>query len=140
MRCSRKALARSSARTEDYFESSSDIDGGYAVTADYFDQEGVLVVQPGKRLDSTSSPEVDREVSARIEAGASRVVFDFQNTEYLSSAGLRVMMKAAKATGKSGGGVGLCGANAHVKQVVELCGMESLFKIAPSLDRAIKLV
>lgn len=107
--------------------------------ADLFERDGVLVVQPGKRLDSTSSPEVDREVSSRIEAGASRVVFDFQNTDYLSSAGLRVMLKAARATGRNGGGVALCGTNPHVQKVIDLCGMESLFKVAPSLDRAVEL-
>jgi anti-anti-sigma factor len=110
------------------------------VTATFFEQDGVLVVQPGKRLDTTTSPEVDRELSARLAEGVGRVVFDFQHTDYLSSAGLRVMMKAAKATRKSGGGLCLCGANTHVKQVVELCGMESLFYMAPNLEKAVKLL
>nr|WP_242469626.1 STAS domain-containing protein [Rhabdochromatium marinum] len=91
-------------------------------------------------MDTTTAPEVGRELSTRIEAGANRVVFNFQNTDYLSSAGLRVMMVAAKATAKNGGGVALCGANTHVKQVVELCGMESLFKMAGNLDKAVKLL
>lgn len=110
------------------------------MSATFFEQDGVLVVQPGKRLDTTTSPEVDRELSERIGAGMARVIFDFQGTDYLSSAGLRVMMKAAKSTAKGGGGVGLCGANSHVKQVIELCGMESLFKMGANLEKTKKML
>lgn len=109
------------------------------MAAEFFKQADILVVKPGKRLDTTTAPEIDRQVSARIEAGESKIIFDFDGTDYLSSAGLRVMMKAAKATAKQGGGVGLCHANSHVREVLHLCGFFSLFKVGKTLDKTIQL-
>lgn len=110
------------------------------MAAEYFTNDGVLVVRPGKRLDTTTSPEIDRELSTRIDAGSPKVVFDFEETDYVSSAGLRVMMKAAKATGKVGGCVGICQANANVREVLDLAGFAPLFKIGKTLDKTIGML
>ncbi|MEA1049217.1 STAS domain-containing protein [Lamprobacter modestohalophilus] len=110
------------------------------MAAEFYQQADALVVKPGKRLDTTTSPEVDREITTRIEAGESKIVFDFDGTDYVSSAGLRVMMKAAKATAKLGGGVGLCHANAHVREVLDLCGFLSLFKAGKTIDKTIQML
>lgn len=110
------------------------------MAADYFTKDGVLVIRPGKRLDTSTSPEIERELSTRIDAGNLKVVFDLAETDYVSSAGLRVMMKAAKATGKAGGCVGLCHANSNVREVLDLCGFASLFKIGKTLDKTIAML
>lgn len=110
------------------------------MAAEFFKQADTLVVKPGKRLDTTTSPEIDRQIHARIEAGESKVVFDFEGTDYLSSAGLRVMMKTAKAVAKLGGRVGLCHANAHVREVLDLCGLRSVFKVGKTLDKTIQML
>ena len=110
------------------------------MAAEYFKQADALVVKPGKRLDTTTSPEIDREITARIEAGDIKVVFDFSDTDYVSSAGLRVMMKAAKTAARLGGGVGLCNTNAHVREVLELCGFMSLFKVGKNIDKTIAML
>jgi anti-anti-sigma factor len=110
------------------------------VAAEYSKQAEALVIKPGKRLDTTTSPEIDRELTARIEAGEVKVVFDFSETDYVSSAGLRVMMKAAKTAARLGGGVGLCNANAHVREVLELCGFMSLFKVGKNIDKTIGML
>lgn len=110
------------------------------MAAEYFKHADALVVKPGKRLDTTTSPEIDREITTRIEAGDIKIVFDFDATDYVSSAGLRVMMKAAKTAGRLGGGVGLCNTNAHVREVLELCGFMSLFKVGKNLDKTIGML
>jgi anti-anti-sigma factor len=107
------------------------------VSADYSERDGVLIVAPQKRLDTATTPAVEQEVMARIDAGTSKVVFDFSATEYISSAGLRVMVKAAKAVAKSGGGVAVTKANSHVKEVLKLSGFDALLKTAGSVDKAI---
>jgi len=110
------------------------------VAAEFHKQADVLVVKLGKRLDTTTSPEIDREISARMEAGESKILFDFDGTDYLSSAGLRVMMKAAKAAAKQGGGVGICRTNTHVREILDLCGFLSLFKVGKTVDKTIRML
>jgi anti-sigma B factor antagonist len=107
------------------------------VSAEYSERDGVLIVAPQKRLDTATTPAVEQELMARIDAGTSKVVFDFGNTEYISSAGLRVMVKAAKAVAKLGGGVAVTRTNTHVKEVLKLSGFEILLKSASSVDKAI---
>lgn len=104
------------------------------------DQDGVLIVMPAKRLDTGSAPEVEKEVMARIEGGSTRIVFDFVNTDYVSSAGLRVVLRAAKSVKRSGGGVALCRTNTHIKEVLELSGFEMVVTVTKTLDKAIAAV
>ena len=107
------------------------------MSVSFSEKDGVLIVEPLKRLDTGTSPEVEQAVFARIEAGASKIVFDFGNTDYISSAGLRVILKAAKSVDKSGGGVAVCRANSHVKEVLDLSGFQMLLKVAKTVDKAI---
>ena len=107
------------------------------MSTEYKDKDGVLIVMPIERLDTGTAPEVDREVMARIDAGATKVVFDFERTSYVSSAGLRVVLKAAKTVVKGGGGVAVCRANSHIMEVLELSGFHVLIKVARTVDQAI---
>lgn len=110
------------------------------MTAEYTEKDGVLIVMPGSRLDTASAPSVEQQIMARIEAGASKIVFDFERTDYVSSAGLRVLLKAAKTLTKSGGGLVICRTNTHLKEVLELSGFHMVIKVAKTLDKAIAML
>ena len=53
------------------------------------------------RLDTTTAPQLEGELKSTLE-GVTNLEFDFQNLEYLSSAGLRVLLAAQKAMNKQG--------------------------------------
>lgn len=106
------------------------------MAAKFSERDDVLIVEPPQRLDTATAPGVEKEVFERMEAGATKIVFDFNNTEYISSAGLRVMLKAAKSVGPNGG-VAVCRMNSHVKDVLKLSGFEMLLKVARSVDKAV---
>lgn len=106
----------------------------------FSDMGGALVVVPRGHLDTSNASEVEREVMARIEGGVSRVVFDFHRTEYVSSAGLRVILKAAKSAKKSGGNLAICQANDHILEVLEMSGFLSAINHTSTLDEALKSV
>ena len=60
--------------------------------------DGILTIKLLKRIDSNNASDVDKEVFAAIdECGAKSVVLDAADTEYISSAGLRVVLKLKKA-------------------------------------------
>ena len=55
-----------------------------------------LVIAPAGRVDSVSSGELERHVVARLDAGERQLVIDLAGVAYISSAGLRVLLLAAK--------------------------------------------
>ena len=62
---------------------------------------GKLIIAPEGRLDTMTSPQLDAELDNSIK-GVSDLVFDFAGLDYISSAGLRVLLKAQKAMNRQG--------------------------------------
>jgi anti-sigma B factor antagonist len=101
-------------------------------------QEGISIVQLLGRLDSNTSPEFEQRLFKVIDDGELSVIVDFGELDYISSAGLRVLLKAAKQLKRSQGKIVLCSMKDYIKEVFEIAGFVSLFPIAPSVGDAIK--
>ena len=80
------------------------------------------------RLDTTTAPELENELKSFMESITS-LVFDFEKLEYISSAGLRVLMTAHKAMMTCGGKMSVRNPNDIVKGVFEITGMDGVFNI-----------
>ena len=96
-----------------------------------------LVIAPEGRVDSASSSELERLVVSRIEAGEKRLVLDLSGVEYISSAGLRVLLMAAKRLKGPPGGLVLCGIGPSVRTVLELAGFLPLFAVEARREEAL---
>jgi anti-anti-sigma factor len=103
-------------------------------------EQGAVVVAPAGRIDSTTSDRLERHLAGLVSAGERRVVVDFAGVEYISSAGLRVMLALAKRLKDARGAVALCAMGEPVRQVFSLAGFLPLFAIEPSRDAAVKRV
>lgn len=89
-------------------------------------ENGKLTLALSGRLDTNTSPEL--EAALELD-GVTEVVFDFSAVEYISSAGLRVLMMAQKAMMASGGKMEVVNPNAMVKDVFDMTGMSGVFTI-----------
>lgn len=98
---------------------------------------GFVVLEPVGRLESKTSPELDRKVVALLAAGERRFVVDLGATEYVSSAGLRVLLMLAKKVSGGAGRLALCGLNPQVREVFEIAGLGALFQIRETRDDAL---
>lgn len=99
-------------------------------------QDGATIVAPVGRIDSTTSSALDAHLQTLARAGNHRVVIDFSGVDYISSAGLRVMLSLAKRTKETKGGLALTGLGDSVRQVFELAGFLPLFAVEPSVAAA----
>ena len=99
-----------------------------------------LVLQPIGRLDHSSSLELEEELSKRIEDGATQVVIDMRELDYVGSAGLRVILKSAKQIGAKQGRFALCGLQSSVREVFDVSGFTSIIELQATLDEALKFV
>ena len=88
----------------------------------------VLVVAVSGRIDSTTSKQLEDMLPERVQA-TPRVLLDMSDVQYVSSAGLRVLLKAAKAARSTGHGLVLTGLLPQVHEVFQVIGFDSLFRI-----------
>lgn len=96
-----------------------------------------LVVSVSGRLDTLTSPDLDKAGKGWIEGGRIDVVLDLNELDYISSAGLRSVLALAKAIEANGGRIVLSGAKGMVQEVLSMSGFDSFLRILPDLDGAI---
>ena len=102
--------------------------------------EGAVIVAPVGRIDSTTSPALDTHLRGLSKGGSHRIVLDFAGVDYISSAGLRVMLSLAKRTKEAKGKLAITGMGDSVRQVFELAGFLPLFSVEATSDAAVAKV
>jgi len=96
-----------------------------------------LRVSPSGRLDATTSPALQEKLLGLIEAGDRRMVIDFSELDYVSSAGLRVILIVAKRLKSTGGALALCCMKPHIKEVFDIAGFSAMLSIHPTQEEAV---
>ena len=79
------------------------------------------------RLDTTSSPQLEAELKRSI-ADVTELVFDMNALDYISSAGLRVLLAAQKVMNKQGKMI-IRGANQNIMEIFEVTGFVNILTI-----------
>ncbi len=87
--------------------------------------------------DTNTSPEAEKLLTAQIDAGETRIVMDFSKTEYISSAGLRVIMKTAILLKDKDGRIALCNSNEQIYEVLEISGFLEIINYCSSFEVAV---
>lgn len=90
------------------------------------------------RLDSASAPEVEKKVCDSIDAGTTKIVLNFSALEYISSAGIRVLVHAHKKIQHQKGSIVLSSLPKPVENVLYITGFLPYFKIFESDDLALQ--
>ncbi len=91
-------------------------------------QDGTaLTVAIEGRLDTSTAPQLEAELKASYD-GATELTMDLSALDYISSAGLRVLLSAQKTMAKKGG-MKVTGANETVMEVFEVTGFSDILNI-----------
>jgi stage II sporulation protein AA (anti-sigma F factor antagonist) len=89
------------------------------------------------RMDAVTAPEYEKTLNEQIAAGETAFVVDFQGLEYISSAGLRALLATAKLLKSKGGQIRLANVLGTVREVFDISGFGSIFKIQDSVSAAL---
>ena len=97
------------------------------------------VVRPAGTLDRRTAPELEAVLQALTGQGHSRIVLDLSGVGEMSSAGLRVIISAAKLlrNERTGGDLRLVAPGERVIQVLELAGLQAVLRVYSASDQAI---
>ena len=88
--------------------------------------KNVTLVLSG-RLDTNTAPELEAEVNSGVE-GTENLIFDLTELDYISSAGLRVLLSALKMMSKQGS-MKITNVNASVMEIFEITGFSDILTI-----------
>ena len=99
-----------------------------------------VVVAPGGRLDHDNCDAFRAGLKPHLERAAAsrqRIVLDLSGLEYVSSAGLRCFMLAAKETGSQGGKIVLAELRPVVAEIFQISRFDMVFEVFPSVREAL---
>jgi len=97
------------------------------MTFEKIQEKNSLTYVVSGKLDVNTSPELQEDLEASI-SGIEELVFDFSGLEYMSSAGLRVLVFADKKMGPGGSTV-ITGANDFILEILDTTGLLDFFEI-----------
>ncbi len=97
----------------------------------------VLVLSPIGRLDSGNVRSFESVVMDHVSSGERRVVVDFSRLDFISSAGMRVLLIAAKALKAGEGTFVLCSMKEHIEEVFKISGFSQIIPIKDSREAAL---
>ena len=87
-----------------------------------------LNVSVSGRMDTTTAPQLEAVLKEKME-NAEELVLDFSGLEYISSAGLRVLLSAQKRMNAQGGTMRVTGANEIIKEIFDVTGFSDILTI-----------
>lgn len=87
-----------------------------------------LVLSLEGRLDTTTAPELEKEIGEYLD-DVNDITFDCNGLEYISSAGLRVLLSAQKAMNKKEGKLVVKNINDTIREVFEVTGFTDVITI-----------
>ncbi|MFP4362394.1 MAG: STAS domain-containing protein [Spirochaetia bacterium] len=99
-------------------------------------EQGCTVIALTGRLDSSTTGKVEEQVTPLLNEGA-KIIFDMSGCEYVSSAGLRLLLMTAKTLAREDGNGVLIGLNQEIQEVMDMTGFNNLFPVMDTKKGAI---
>lgn len=99
-------------------------------------QGGITIAALTGRMDAMTTVEFDRWFNEQRSGGITRLVLNLQGLDYISSAGLRSLLAAAKQLKVHNGVLALCCLGGTVEEVFRISGFLSILPSFPSVEAA----
>ncbi len=80
-------------------------------------------------LDTNTSTDAENQLNELIKNETHKILLDFAKLDFISSAGLRVLLATAQQLKIAGGGLRVCSLNEDVKEVFDISGFSTLLSV-----------
>ena len=102
------------------------------------ESEGNIVILTLEgRLDTLNFALLDKEITSLIEKNQKNIILDCDDLDYVSSSGLRILLKALKQVNSAGGRFTICHLQPQIIQIFKISGFDHLFEIYPGRKEAV---
>ncbi len=100
-------------------------------------RNGIAVLTVAGRVDASNAGMLEETLLERVAAGEKVLVVDCAGLDYISSAGLRALLVAAKRLMPSNGQIALAALKEHIKEVFDIAGLSSIFSLHATVEEAL---
>src|SRR5699024_3466933 len=100
--------------------------------------DAALIGSVAGQVNSANAAQLESQILARVSDGEHRWVLDLNQLDYISSAGLRVILMLAKRLREKNGTLILCGMQPHVQEVFDVSGFSAILTVAESRSQALQ--
>lgn len=97
----------------------------------------VIVVDLKGNLDTNTAPDAESIINDYLDSGSKKIIINLGQTQYVSSAGLRIFLATAKKLTASGGALKLCGANDVVQEILDISGFSTILDVKKTEEEAL---
>lgn len=97
----------------------------------------IVVVRVEGRLDAASSPQLELKINSIIDQGHFKIIMDLSGVEYLSSAGMRLLLAASKKLKHLEGKLVACSISDEVMKVVKMAGFHQVVEFYSNEDECL---
>jgi stage II sporulation protein AA (anti-sigma F factor antagonist) len=101
------------------------------------EERGYTVIATTGRVDTVTAPRFEAYCVAAIDAGARKLVLDFSQVVYISSAGLSSVLAVAKRAGHVGGTFAISGLSGMVREIFAISGFDTIVPVKADLEEAL---
>jgi anti-sigma B factor antagonist len=99
---------------------------------------GATVIEPSGRLDMVAAPQLKALVQTAVADGATPVVIDLQEVQFIDSTGLGALISGLRATRQAGSDLRIARAATQVKMVLEMTHIDRVIRPYASVEDALR--
>ncbi len=92
-------------------------------------EDNVFIVSVEGRLDTNTSPELEEELKDELNQDINSLIFNFENLQYISSAGLRLLISTQKKLKANNKTMKITNVNDVVMEIFEMSGFNKILSI-----------
>jgi len=93
------------------------------------DTNDIKVVDLIGKLDTNTSPDAEKHLNGLLKEGVKKILVNLEKLDYISSAGLRVLLSTNKQLQNTSGLLRICNLNEVVKEIFDISGFSSIFNV-----------
>jgi stage II sporulation protein AA (anti-sigma F factor antagonist) len=99
--------------------------------------DDALLLSMEGQINGNNATSLEQKLKTQLDQSLYRIVLDFSGVDYISSAGLRVVLWLAKEIRKHAGALALCGLRKNVLEIFEMCGFVDFLTIVENREAAL---
>ncbi|SDB08397.1 anti-sigma B factor antagonist [Desulfonatronum thiosulfatophilum] len=90
------------------------------------------------RLDGNEAQAFEERVLIKLDQGATKLVFDFHQLDYINSSGLRVLVMTYQRLQAANGRIAICGLKDYIQEIFDISGYNEIFAMYADCDAALR--